>query len=58
MTAKRSTKTRAKSKGVRSLRAKALGSKKATSVKGGATGGAGAGKIKFTDITIKRTTDS
>ena len=57
MTSKRTSKAKAKSRGVRNLRAKGLSGKKATGVRGGATGGAGAGKIKFNEFTIKKTTD-
>ena len=42
----------------KSLRAKGLNRKRSANVKGGsATSGAGAGKIKFSEFTIKKTTD-
>jgi hypothetical protein len=48
----------AKTKTARSLPSKTLSAKQASRVKGGigsATGGAGAGKIKFNEFTIKKT---
>jgi hypothetical protein len=48
----------AKTKTARNLPAKTLNAKQAARVKGGigsATGGAGAGKIKFNEFTIKKT---
>lgn len=44
----------------KNLRAKGLSPKRAARVKGGigsATSGAGGGKIKFSEFTIKKTTD-
>ena len=48
----------AKTKTTRNLPSKTLNAKQAARVKGGsATGGAGAGKIKFDEFTIKKTSD-
>jgi hypothetical protein len=53
MAARRGVKSSKKAGKVKSLRARRLDAKKATGVKGGA----GAGKVKFNEFTINRTSD-
>jgi hypothetical protein len=61
MATKRGAKPTRQAGKLRSLRAMGLDAKQAKGIKGGigsATVGAGAGKVKFNEFTVKKTTDT